>query len=131
VTADWNPVTVEKAIYDCAQRIANGVLKADRAYRLFQAAEHAHEIAFAKAYLANDGSPAHERKYRAQLETVDERKARDEADAAYKLMASNMKAVQSELDALRSLGVSIRQAYAVAGRGEGLEPYHGKAQGSQ
>ena len=116
--SDWNPVKVEDAIHNCAERIGKGVLKADQAYRLFLEADHAYDIAVAQAYIAHGDRPAHERKYLAELATVEERKGRDAADAAYRLMDRNMKAIQSELDALRSIGTSVRQAYAVAGRGE-------------
>lgn len=115
---DWNPATVEKAIHTCAQRIADGVLKSDKAYRLFLTADQSFDLAFAHAYLNADDRPAHERKYQAEIQTASQRKTRDEADAAYRLMDRNMKAIQSELDALRSIGTSVRQAYAVAGRGE-------------
>ncbi len=115
---DWNPVRVEEAIHKCAQRIADGVMKADKAYRLFLEADQQYDLAYAKAYISMPEAPAHERKYRAEMLTVEERKARDEADAAYRLMDRNMKAIQSELDALRSIGTSVRQAYAIAGRGE-------------
>lgn len=118
--SDWNPAKVESAIHECSDRIAKGVMKADKAYRLFLQADHAYDLAVAQAYLdaGKDGAPAHERKYLAELATAAERTARDEADAAYKLMDRNMKAIQSELDALRSIGTSVRQAYAIAGRGE-------------
>jgi hypothetical protein len=115
--SDWNPVKVEEAIYHCAQRISPGVMKSDKAYRLFLRADQEYDLAFAKAYLDSDG-PAHERRYHAELATAEERQARDEADAAYRLVDRNMKAIQSELDALRSIGTSVRQAFAVAGRGE-------------
>lgn len=118
MTADWSPARVEQEIYNCSQRIASGVLKADKAYRLFLQADRAYDLAYAKAYVSMPEAPAHERKYRAEMLTQGEREARDLADAAYKLMASNMKAIQSELDALRSIGTSIRQAYSIAGRGE-------------
>ena len=114
---DWNPATVEAAIHKCSQRIAAGVLKADAAYRIFLKADQAYDYFFAKAYLEAVG-PAHERKYLAEVATQVERGERDEADAAYRLMDRQMKAIQSELDALRSIGSSVRQAYAVAGRGE-------------
>lgn len=93
-------------------------MKADKAYRLFLKADQEYDLAFARAYLENNDRPAHERKYLAELDTKDEREARDTADAAYRLMDRNMKSIQSELDALRSIGTSVRQAYAVAGRGE-------------
>lgn len=118
MTADWSPARVEQEIYACSQRIATGVLKTDKAYKLLLEADRAYDLAFAKSYLKHDDDPAHARRYLAEVDTTAERKARDEADAAYKLMDRNMKAIQSELDALRSIGTSIRQAYAVAGRGE-------------
>ena len=115
--SDWSPVQVEKAIHECSDRIAKGVMKADKAYRIFIEADQAYDLAFAEAYLDADG-PAHAKKYEAEIATAHQRKVRDEADAAYKLMDRNMKAIQSELDALRSIGTSVRQAYAIAGRGE-------------
>jgi hypothetical protein len=129
VTSDWSPVTVEAAIHDCAQRIAKGVMRADKAYRLYLQADHEYDLAVARARLGAEGS-IQDRKDKAELATAAERKARDEADAAYKLMDRNMRAIQSELDALRSIGTSVRQAYAVAGRGE-TENWHGIAKGSQ
>lgn len=116
---DWTPVKVEQAIHECAQRIAVGVMKVDKAYRLFLQSDQVYDVAVAKAYLANNDRPAHERKYLAELDTIEERKDRDTSDAAYRLLDRNMRAIQSELDALRSIGTSVRQAYGVAGRGEG------------
>lgn len=115
--SEWNPAKVEAAIHECSDRIAKGVMKADKAYRLFLEADQAYDLAFAHAYLDAPG-PAHAKKYEAEIQTEPSRKKRDEADAAYKLMDRNMKAIQSELDALRSIGTSVRQAYAIAGRGE-------------
>ena len=117
VVSDWNPATVEAAIHTCSQRIAAGVTKADKAYRLFLEADQSYDLAYARSYL-DAGGPAHERKYMAEIETAQFRRERDAADAAYRLMDRNMKAIQSELDALRSIGTSVRQAYSVAGRGE-------------
>lgn len=118
VQVDWNPVMVEQAIYRAAQRIAKGVMAADKAYRDFLKADHDYDMAFAKAYLRNGHHPAHERKYLATIQCADERDRRDVADAAYRLMANNQRAIQGELDALRSIGTSVRQAYAAAGTGE-------------
>ena len=117
ITVDWNPIMVEKAIYRCSQRIAKGVLKADEAYRKFLDADRDYDVAFAKSYLGQTG-PAHERKYLAQMATELERIQRDYADADYKLMVSNQRAIQGELEALRSIGTSVRQAYSTAGIGE-------------
>jgi hypothetical protein len=118
MTVDWSPAKVEAAIHECSERIAKGVLKVDKAYRLFLEADRKYDLAVAQARLDADGS-IQDRKDKAEIATQEQREARDEADAAYRLMDRNMKAIQSELDALRSIGTSVRQAYAVAGRGEG------------
>lgn len=116
--SEWSPASIEVAIQECATRISNGVMKTDSAYRAFMRADQAYDLAFAKAYVNLDSFPAHERKYRAEIATEEERAARDVADAAYRLCEKNGRAIHAELDALRSIGVSTRQAYAVAGRGE-------------
>lgn len=118
VHIDWNPVMVEQAIYRASQRIAKGVMAADKAYRDFLKADHDFDLAFAKSYLRNNDRPAHERKYLAEVECEEARDRRDVADAAYKLVSNNQRAIQGELDALRSIGTSVRQAYATAGTGE-------------
>jgi len=43
---------------------------------------------------------------------IEERMARDLADAEHRLMDRNMKALERKLDAYRSIGTSVRQAYA-------------------
>lgn len=118
--SEWSPASVEDAIYKASQRISNGVTKCDAAYREFLKADHAFDLAEAKAYLRarNAGSPAHCCEHEATLATEEERAARDVADAAYKLMDKNMKALMAELDALRSIGTSVRQAYATSNRGD-------------
>jgi len=121
VTIDWNPVMVEQAIYRASKRIAKGVMAADSAYRAFLKADHEFDKAEAKAYLALDEKmPVHKRKFEVTLNVTVQaaRDARDVADAAYRLVDKNMKAIQGELDALRSIGTSVRQAYATAGVGE-------------
>lgn len=122
VHIDWNPVMVEQAIYKTAQRISKGVMAADKAYREFLRADHDFDKAEARAYVgeALQSCPAHERKYRMVLDPNVEaaRDKRDIADAVYRLMDKNLKAIQGELDALRSIGTSVRQAYATAGTGE-------------
>lgn len=115
--ADWNPVSVEQTIGEIVNEIARGVAAASAAYDRFLKADHAYDIAFARAYMKYDG-PAHAKKYAAELATEDERTARDAADVVYKLADKTNKHLESKLDAMRSIGVSVRQAYANAGRGE-------------
>ena len=50
---------------------------------------------------------------------MDEREARDVAEIAYRHADKIHKALDSELRAWQSIGASVRQQYAVAGRGEG------------
>lgn len=120
ITIDWNPVMVEQAIYTAAKRISKGVTKADKAFRDFQKADHAFDKAEAKCYVGLEGVPAHARKYHVILDEDVQaaRDMRDIAEAVYKLMDRNMKAIQGELDAYRSIGTSVRQAYQTAGVGE-------------
>lgn len=107
-------------INETASRIEKGVIKVDEAFRNYLEAEREFDVAEAKEYvrLGDDGCPAHERKFRCVLATPDERLKRDLAEAEYKLMDRNIKALERKLDAYRSIGTSVRQAYAVAGRGD-------------
>lgn len=113
-----NPVSVEAAIRECANRIANGVKVCSDRYREFLEADHALDVAYARAFMAHDG-PQTEKRYAAELATEKERATRDLADAAYRYADRQNRALHAELDAYRSIGASVRQAYSVAGRGEG------------
>lgn len=107
-------------INETAGRIETGVTMVDKAFRNFLEADRDFDVEEAKEYvrLGDQGIAAHERKYRCTLATVDERLTRDLAEAEYKLMDRNIKALERKLDAYRSIGTSVRQAYAVAGRGD-------------
>lgn len=109
-----NPVAVETAIRECAQRISRGVKVCDERYRAFLEADHAYDKAYAQAYLDAEGA-AHEKRYRAELDTAAERQARDVADAAYKYAERTAKAVEAELRAWQSVGASVREMYRSAG----------------
>lgn len=118
MTEVMNPVDIESAIREVANRIANGVKVCSERYKAFLAADRYFDYAFAQAYMAHEGA-AHEKKYAATLATFGEREARDVADAAYKFAERKHRALQDELRALQSVGASIRSMYAVAGRAEG------------
>lgn len=109
---DWNPASVEAVIQETSDRIEKGVVEVDKTYRDFLEKDLAFDVAEARAYLACNDKPAHERKFHAVLATVDERMARDAADSMHRLMEKNMKALERKLDAYRSIGTSVRQAYA-------------------
>lgn len=119
---EWNPASVEQIINETSQRIEKGVIKVDQAYREFMELDLRFDVDEAKAYLRlreNPANyPAHELKYRTVLEVEDQRRTRNIGEAEYKLMDRNIKALERKLDAFRSIGTSVRQAYAVAGRGE-------------
>lgn len=114
--SEWNPVSVEKAIVDVVDQIAAGIRNASNSYENYLKENHAYELAFAKAYMSYDG-PAHAKKYAAELATESERIDRDAADVAYRYVERNNRALEKKLDALRSIGVGVRQAYQEAGRG--------------
>lgn len=115
---EHNPVAVENAIRECANRIGKGVTVCGNTYAKFLEADRAYDVAFARAYLAADG-PQHTRKYTAELNTQDQREARDVADAAYRYADRTARAVEAELRAWQSVGASVRSMYGAAGRGEG------------
>lgn len=113
----WNPAEVEERIREISNRISKGVGVCDERYRAHLAAARLYDGAYAQAYMDHQGA-AHERRYAAELATLDERKARDEADAAYRYADRRAKALTEELRAMQSVGASIRAMYATAGRGE-------------
>lgn len=105
-----NPVEVEAAIRDLANRITKGVRVVSQAYEEFLAADRAYDRAVAEAYMSQEGA-AHERKYAAELLTGGEREARDVADAKYRYADRQARALESELRALQSIGASIRTMF--------------------
>lgn len=117
MSTDHNPVAIENAIRECANRIAKGVTICGQTYKAYLQADHDYDVEFAHAYLNADG-PAHEKKYQAELATKEVRHARDVADAAYKIADRTARAVEAELRAWQSVGASVRSMYGVAGRGE-------------
>lgn len=117
MSTDYNPVSIEAAIRECALRIGKGVAVCANAYSVFLTADHDYDRAYARAYIEAGGA-AHERKYIAELATDEERSARDVADAAYRFADRTARAVESELRAWQSVNKSVVGAYQVAGTGE-------------
>ena len=112
-----SPVQVESAIRDVANRMATGVKVCSDRYAAFLEADHAYDVAYARAYMGHEGA-AHEKKYAAVLVCQAERDVRDAADVAYRHADRRAKALESELRSLQSVGASLRVQYSVAGRGE-------------
>ncbi len=115
--SDYNPVRVEKEILETVNEIARGIQVATEGYDRFLEADRIYDLEFAKAYMSYEGA-AHAKKYAAEIATDVERTLRDAADVAYRHAERRNKALEKKLDALRSIGVSVRQAYQDAGRGE-------------
>ena len=117
--SDWNPVSVEQQILVTANDIARGVSVASEAYQAFLDAERAYKKVYARAYMGHKGAQT-EKKIAANIvpEVEAAELARDVADVAYRFAKDTNAALNSKLEAFRSVGVSVRQAYAVAGRGE-------------
>lgn len=113
-----NPVDIERHIRGISDRIARGVPIVSKSYGDYLRLDQAYDLAFARAYMAHDG-PAHEKKYQAELDTVEQRTARDAADVAHRYAKDQAEALREELRAYQSVGASVRAMYAIAGRGEG------------
>ena len=112
-----NPVQIETALRELVNRIAKGIAVVSKQYAAFLEADRAFDREYAQAYLAAEGS-IEDKKRRATLETMPAREERDVAEAAFKHSDRLLKALDSELRAMQSVGASVRQMYANAGRGE-------------
>lgn len=116
-TEGWNPVDVEKAILDAVNDAATGVVLATRSYETFLNAQRLHKKALSRAFMRHQG-PQTEKKVAAELdeEVMQLEIDRDAADVAYKYCKDLNSLLNDKLEALRSVGVSVRQAYENTGR---------------
>ncbi|MGV0426947.1 hypothetical protein [Corynebacterium pyruviciproducens] len=115
--APLNPVDIENHIRELVNRIAKGIRVCNERYVAFLESDLAYDREYAKAYLRAEGSIKDKEKI-ATLETLEVRGHRDVADAAYRHADKLAKALDLELRAYQSLGASVRQMFATAGRGE-------------
>jgi hypothetical protein len=107
------PPELEARLVKTINRIAEGVAKCDQAYKAKLAALADYDRAVARAYMAHEG-PAHEKRYAAELATTTERDARDVADATHRYMEATARSLRDEMEALRSLGASLRASFSAA-----------------
>lgn len=117
MNAPTSPESVEQAIRETSNRIAEGVRICSDRYEVFLAADREYDRLYAHAYLAADG-PAHSKRWEAEIATTEAREARDVADASYRYADRTARALDAELRAWQSVGASVRSMYATAGRGE-------------
>lgn len=118
-TENWTPVDVEKAILDAVNDSAWGVSAAAKAYERYLDTARAHKKAHSRAFMRHAG-PQTEKKIAAELDedVMLLEVERDAADVAYKYCKDLNSLLNDKLDALRSVGVSVREAYKNAGTGE-------------
>lgn len=113
---EFNPVLVEQTLIDIVGELDDALPKGRDALTNALAAKRTFEQAEARAYMKHTG-PAHEKKYAAVLATEQEAIDRDAAEVAHRYMASLSRVLEKKLDAFRSIGASVREAYREAGRG--------------
>lgn len=118
MTTPLNPVQIEDHIRELVTRIAKGIKVCSERYESFLEADRLFDREYAQAYLDAEGS-IKDKEMQAKLATMPAREERDIADAAYRYADKLAKALELELRAYQSIGASVRQAYQVAGRGEG------------
>ncbi|OYN81717.1 hypothetical protein [Mycolicibacterium sphagni] len=116
---EYNPVSVEQEILATVNDISKGVITARDANVAKLETERAYKRAYARAFMAHKG-PQTEKKVAANIvpEVMDAEDARDVAAVTYEYAKDQNRALSSKLDAIRSVGASVREAYKNAGRGE-------------
>lgn len=113
-----NPVEVEQAIFDISNEIARGVSIVSELEKAYLEAKRIFDRAEARAILKATGTIP-EKKAQVELEVIAERDALDAAYSAFRFADRRAKALNIQLDGVRSIGASVRSMYQVAGRGEG------------
>lgn len=114
---ELTPVAVENHIRELSTRIAKSASVCNERYKVFLEADRLFDQAYAQAFLAHDG-PQTEKRYAADLASIEQREVRDVADAAYRYADRLSKALSAELMAFQSLNKSVLAQYGAAGVGE-------------
>lgn len=114
---ELTPVAVENHIRELSTRIAKSASVCNERYQVFLESDRVFDQAYARAFLAHDG-PQTEKRYAADLASIEQREARDVADAAYRYADRLSKALSAELMAYQSLNKSVLAQYGAAGVGE-------------
>jgi hypothetical protein len=105
-----NPVQIEENIRECARRIHAGVKAVTEREREARRLRRDYDAALAHAYLEHQG-PAHEKKYAAEVATIAQREAAENAEIAFRYAERTARAVEAELRAWQSVGASVRLMY--------------------
>lgn len=110
-----DPVQIEQAIDACGDQIEDAVDIVDELLEVFLEADADKDRAFAQAFLDHQG-PQSEKRYAAEVATVEQRKARDRAYLNYKYAERKANAVERRLSGLQTNSKSIGNAYNTYGR---------------
>ncbi|MDU0478363.1 hypothetical protein QVA66_03805 [Staphylococcus chromogenes] len=113
-----NPVEVENSIFMISNEIAKSVRTVSDAEAVYMARKRDYDRAVARAINMANGT-VQEKNAQVELATITERDKMDVAYIAWKYADRRAKALSHQLDAVRSIGASVRSMFAVAGRGEG------------
>ncbi|MFF5261300.1 hypothetical protein ACFY4C_20350 [Actinomadura viridis] len=105
-----NPVAIEQQISAVTDEIAKGVrIVTDAEYNAARLRRE-YDRAYALAYGRAEGS-IQDKKYSAELATLTEREAAENAEITFRHAQRTAKALEKKLDALRSQGASVRAMY--------------------
>ncbi len=105
-----NPVDAEKKIQELSDRIARGVAVVTAAERESRARKRDFDLAYANAYKRAEGS-IKDREYEADIRTMQQREAADNAEIAFKYAERTAKALEKELLAWQSINSNLRAMY--------------------
>ena len=109
-----NPVEVEQTIWSVSNNIASGVAVVSSAEQAASKARRVFDLAYAQAYLGASG-PAHEKKYRAEIDTAQQRADAEIAEVAFEHAKRQMRALEGRLSAFQTISKSIVSMFGAAG----------------
>jgi hypothetical protein len=114
----YAPAALDAQIRHCVERIAKGVFKTTERERVAEEARRVFDRAWAHAVLAAEGRNAEERKAHVILATMAEREAAELAEVEFRFAQRLARALEKELDGLRSCLVTSRMLWGEIGRGD-------------
>jgi hypothetical protein len=109
-----NPADVESTIWAVSNQIAKGVAVVSSAEQAASKARRVYDLAYAQSYLAASG-PAHEKKYRAEIDTAQQRADAEIAEVAFEHAKRQMRALEGRLSAFQTISKSIIAMFGAAG----------------
>jgi hypothetical protein len=105
-----NPVDIERAIAEVTDRIANGVRVITGAERKAAALRRDYDLARALAYTRAEGS-IKDKEAQSVIETMDSRRAAEEAEAEYRHAQRTAAALERQLSGLQAQAKLIGAMY--------------------